>query len=221
VTGGHGATTPAGGFDPAVDIAWVSTEHNIDAWHTLTLAQTVLADATAGATADRLADAVVRVLWDGQAGHFLQGWGPGGADHAEALDVNSWGAVFLAPVGHPDLARLALEHTATFAAAQPPVSGFGPVPPSGVPLVWFEGSAGVALAQVRLGEQEEAAATLSGLMPGALPNGAFPGATNDEEDLGMTTAPSVGATTWVLLSWQALAGRPAIWDDQPVQGASN
>ena len=220
VTAGYGASSSTGSFDAAVALSAVSTEHNLDAWHALTAARTVLGDTAAGAAADRLAQRVLDVLWDDEAGHFLQGWGTTGADRYEVLDVNSWGAVFLAATGHPEQARTSLDHTAGFATAHPNATGFAPVLATDPSLVWFEGSAGVALAHLHLGDDSSADATLTGLMPAALPGGAFPGATHDEENLGMTSAPAVAATAWLVLVRQAQSGRPALWDDAPSPGAS-
>lgn len=220
VTGGYGAYLPDGRFDPTVAIPWASTEHNLDAWHTLSLAQSVVGDAAAGATADLLGASIVGRLWDANARHFLQGWTPEGPDRAEALDVNSWGAIFLRAVGEPALAKSALDHTARFSSVAPPVTGYGPQPPHGDPLVWFEGSAGVALAQYRLRETSAATRTLAGLRAARIPNGAWPAATRADPAWGMTAAPAVAATAWMLLAAQAIAGVPAIWDEQPMKEPS-
>lgn len=131
--------------------------------------------------------------------------------------MSSWGALYLQAAGRPGLARVSLRHTALFASVDPPVSGFAPRPPSGVPLVWVEGSAGVALAQLRVGRPEASADTLRALAAAQLPSGAWPVATSDDPAMEMTSHPAVGASAWVVLARQAGMGRPSIWDD-PASG---
>lgn len=213
LTGGYGSHRNDGSFDPATVIGWVSTEHNLDAWHTLHLAASALDDTAAGRAADRLATAIVTRLWDPDLGHFLQGLQPDGPDSTAVLDVDSWGAIFLQKIGRLDLAAQALHDAGVFASSDPPVAGFAPQPPSTSPLVWFEGSAGVALAQGRLGEGSAADATLAALDHGQRPNGAFPEASRVNQEMGMTMAPSVAATAWVILAGQALSGQPTIWNE--------
>ncbi len=219
VTGGHG-TFHDGGFDPGADVPWASTEHNIDTWHALALAALVLDDPAAAVAAHELDEAIVDLLWDDESRHFLQGRTPDGPDPTEALDVNSWGAIYLEATGRHDRAVEALAHTTLFASSTGTVSGYAPRPLGGAdPLVWFEGSAGAAVGQARIGLPDDAASTVAALAPGQLPSGAFPGATRDDAYLEMTSAPAVNATTWMILGTQALAGRRSIWDDPPTQGA--
>ncbi len=212
LTGGHGADQPGVGFDPDIDLTWVSTEHNLDAWQALTLAGTVLDDPASTAAARRVDRALQRVLWVPGTGHFLQGWSDAGPDPTEALDVSSWGAIQLQATGRSAKAAAALRHTTLFASADPPVSGYGPWPPSGDPLVWVEGSAGVALAELRLGRDEAAGRTLRALAAAQLPTGAWPGATRGDPAAGMTSAPAVAATAWMVLVQQARSAGPSIWD---------
>lgn len=217
VTGGQGRTLADGSFDPETVMPWASTEHNLDAWHTLRLAGSVLADratgAAAAAAAERLEAAIVDRLWDSNTQRFLQGWQPEGADPTPVLDVNSWGAIFLERTGRTGLARSSLDNVDAFATSDPPVSGYEPRT-LGAPLVWFEGSAGVALAQARLGDHA-AAGTLEALSSGQLSSGAFPEASRTDAEADMMASPAVAGTAWVILAQQALDGEPTIWDDPP------
>lgn len=213
VTGGYGGYGSDGSFDPAMVMGWASTEHNLDAWHTLHLAASVLDDPAAGQAADRVATAIVSRLWDPALGRFLQGWQPDGPDPTPMLDLDSWGAIFLQKIGRTELAAQALSHAQVFATSDPPVAGFAPSPPSTAPVVWFEGSAGVAIAQDRAGEAGTAGSTLAALNNGRLPNGAWPEASRADQGMDMTTAPAVAATAWVILAGQALSGRPTIWNE--------
>ena len=220
VTGGHGMFRN-GGFDPEAAIPWASTEHNLDAWHTLNLAATVLGRPRARAAARVLDEAIMNRLWVPGEGHFLQGRAPEGPDPTEVLDVNSWGAIWLEASGRHLEALAALGHTSGFASVAGPVSGFAPRPVAPAsPLVWLEGSAGVAVAQYVTGDADGAESTLGALRPAQQPSGAYPGATRDDPYLEMTTSPAVAATAWVILGAQAVAGRPSIWDAATIEGAA-
>lgn len=210
VRGGHGAWG-GGGFDPGAALPWASTEHNVDAWHTLGLAGEVLGRADALAARDVLEQAVMDRLWSSEEGRFWQGRSPEGPDQGHALDVSSWGAIFLAATGRQAQAEQALADLGWYASSADGGSGYAPVPFPSAPLVWTEGTSGVALAQLRVGRPADAAATMAALAPVAT-QGVYPGATRDDDWLSMTSLPAVGAATWVLLTEQALAGRPSIWD---------
>ncbi|RKT79757.1 hypothetical protein DFJ68_3235 [Terracoccus luteus] len=216
VTGGRGATRPDGGFDADVELPWAGAEHNLDAWHTLSLAARVLtgqAATASGAAATRLEAAVATRLWDPTVGRFLQGLQPEGPDPTPMLDLASWGALWLERTGRDDLAGTSLDGADTFATTDAGVAGWAPRPPSaaGGP-VWFEGSAGVALAAHRLG-RPDASARLSALSAGQRGDGSWPEATRDDEAMGMGRHPAVAATTWMLLARQGQAGLPTIWDE--------
>ncbi|GAB2624815.1 hypothetical protein [Pseudactinotalea suaedae] len=208
VRGGYGWYAN-GGFDPSYQLPWASTEHNVDAWHTLRLAEEVLGHAGAAGAVPVLHDAILERLWSSEEGRFWQGRSPDGPDPGHALDVSSWGAIFLQAAGHQAQAAQAMANIGWYASTHAGASGFAPVPFPAEPIVWVEGTAGVALAQLRLGQ--DPAPTLAALAPAAT-DGVYPGATRDDEWLSMTSAPAVGGATWVLLVRQAIAGLPSIWD---------
>lgn len=221
LTGGHGEFR-YGDFDPGVEIGWASTEHNLDAWHALTLAGTVLGDPRAASAAKVLDDAIMARLWVQADGHFLQGRTPTGPDATEVLDVNSWGAIYLEATGRHAQALTCLEHKSWFASVAGPVSGYAPRPLGPTPpVVWLEGSAGVAVAQQATRDGPGAALTLGALRPAQLPSGAYPGATRDDPYLETTTLPAVAATAWVILGAQSVAGRRSIWDNPANEGAAS
>lgn len=211
VTGGQGAYSN-GVFDPSIVLPWASTEHNLDAWHTLRLAASLLAYPGAAAAADQLQSAILAKLWVPSKGRFLQGWQPTGADTTRVLDVNSWGVLFLKKAGQSTKATAALKETQAFATTDGAIAGYGVQLPRTSPVVWYEGSAGVALAQYRMGSTAAAKATLDALAGGQLPSGAFPEASRVDHQIDMMTAPAVAGTAWMLLARHALAGHPTIWD---------
>lgn len=216
VRGGHGRFAD-GGFDQDWVVPWASTEHNVDTWHTLRLADSVLSRPDASSAAEHLAQAVIDRLWigDSATGRFLQGRSPEGPDTDEALDINSWGSLFLQASGRAEMAQTAFERTVLFASRHPPVSGYAPRPGPQPPLVWTEGTCGVALAALRLGEGADAEQTVQALIPAGSPDGAWPGASRTDETMAMTSMSAVGAATWIILILQALDGGPSLWDPPP------
>jgi hypothetical protein len=220
VTGGAGAYSADGSsFDPSATIDWTSTEHDLDAWHTLGLAATVLDDSDYHTAANQLQDAIYNLLWQPAEQRFLQGWTPTGADDTDPLDVDAWGAIFFDAISRPDLADAALTHTALFAASNGGLSGYAPsLPLSDPPLIWFEGTAGVALAQQR-NSDTQLASTLTDLDRAQRADGSLPGANLKDTAAGMTDAPAAAATAWFILANQAAIGDASIWDEGSVNPA--
>ena len=212
---GTGGFDGSGTFVAGDDPGWVSTEHNLDAWQTLKLASTVLADPALATTAGQLAGRIVAALWDAPAGRFLQGLDAGGApDGTDPLDVSSWGALFLSASGHADLAAQALAHTAVFASTVGSSSGYRAYHPeaafpSAPANVWAEGTAGVALARTRLGDPA-AAGDLTDLAALQHADGALPYALVADPATSMTTSSSVAATSWFVLT-RLPAGQDQLW----------
>jgi hypothetical protein len=214
LTGGWGepGSSPT---NPPPRVPSVSTEHNLDAWHALSLAGRVIACQRCAAAADSLHQAIVSILWDPNGPHFSQGMQPEGRDTVDPLDVNSWGSIFLDATGQHDLAALAMTHISAFAVSDSSISGylaFRPQPgiPPPVPAVWFEGSFGVALAQERNGDHHGQQKTLAALDPAQRPDGSFPIATSTDSVRGLSKASGIAPTAWFIL-----ASRPnhpsAIW----------
>ncbi|WP_214404815.1 hypothetical protein [Pseudonocardia lacus] len=210
--GGPMAGLLTGGWDQdgagrGTRLPFASTEHNLDAWHSLSRAGEALNCPRCTAAADTLRDAILGILWDPSDGGFLQGMRPEGPDRVEPLDVNSWGAIFLDAVGRPEHADASLGRTAAFAVSDRSLSGylaFRPqsAVPNPVPSVWLEGSFGVALARARHGGAGYAD-TMAGLAAAQRPDGSMPMASSADVDRELSTESSVAATTWFIL-----AGRP-------------
>lgn len=195
---------------------WVSTEHNLDAWQAFRLGATVVGDTAAGDAATVLAGTIVTKLWNTGAGHFRRGLSGGAPDDTDALDASSWGVLFLRGIGRADLAAQSLAHTAAFASSDAGTTGYRsyhpqPVFPSAPANVWVEGSAGVALAQLRSGDGAGHAATLAAIAALQLTDGSLPYATTADEPTSMTTDSAVAAAAWFVLASVAVTG-PSIWD---------
>jgi hypothetical protein len=200
LTGGWDQT----GAEPGTRLSFASTEHNLDAWHSLSQAGEALDCPRCTAAADALRDSILSTLWDPSGGGFLQGMRPEGADRVEPLDVNSWGSIFLDAVGRTDLADASLGRTAAFAVSDQSLSGYlafraQPTVPNPVPSVWLEGSFGVALAQARHGGAGYAD-TMAGLAAAQRPDGSMPMASSADVDRELSTESSVAATTWFILA---------------------
>ncbi|HSO41036.1 MAG TPA: hypothetical protein VLT33_51275 [Labilithrix sp.] len=223
-------------LEPA-DIPWTSVEHNIDAFFFLRALARVTGDATYVEAAARIARGLLRA-YSGVHGQLVRGVSAEGQDEVLALDCASWGSVFLGASGSRDRAETAASVADAGYAARDPRSGArghrmqrrGPVLETpllmsvlGAKLpaqdwtklqaVWPEGSAGVALAALRVGRVERARAILEGLEPLRAPDGSLPTSTVDIPFL-FDTRPSIAGTAWAELVRFELARpveRPTFW----------
>lgn len=215
------------------DVGWASTEHNIDAYFFLRKLARVTEAPRYAAAADRIGRALRERAWLADAGQLARGVGEDGLDRGLALDCASWGALFLAAQGDRLRAETAFAvadarygvqlaghrpyaHAPVY-ATEPLRRLFGPRLPSTswdtLDVVWPEGSAGVALAALRLGRRERARAILDALERLRDPAGALPTATL-EVPLELSAGPGVAGTAWALLVRAELDGaRPLLWVD--------
>lgn len=208
-TGGWGTDAA-----PTARIEWVSTEHNLDAWQALDLASSVLSCGSCRGAADALQATILQRLWQ-PAGGFVQGAGPDGLDTVRPLDVQTWGAIWLTRIGRGDLAAVALADVPAYRVTDQNIAGllaFKPQPAiqTPAPTVWFEGTFGYAMAQVRAGDTAGQQATLAALAAGQRADGSFPVATTADPERELTTQPSVAATAWFLLA-QAGTDPRGLW----------
>lgn len=219
------------------ELNWASTEHNIDVyffWRELGLAAR---NERYRRAADNLAGAIVARLWDDRAGQFHQGVDRR-PDPTRALDCASWGAIFLQAIGDPVRARRsyqAAERLYAVTDASRQVAGHKPYAERALiesraladyfaeklpaqswrelAAVWPEGSAGVALAALRLGEVERARTILAELDRLRGPEGGLPCLTV-EIPMEFASAPALAGTAWVALVRAELESSPAkamIW----------
>jgi hypothetical protein len=224
-------------FEPG-EVVWVSAEHNIDTWFTLRAMAKATGDGTYREAAKELGQALVARLWDEQRGQFYQG-ALTGPDATAALDCAAWGATFLAVYGDGGRARRALGAAQRYAARDGRTGATGYRPYRGRPLiesraayeyhkaalppgtwdsveaVWPEGSAGVALAQLRLGDAAGARRTLDGLAPLRDAAGGLPGLTL-AIPTEFTTSAALAGTAWetiVRSEAEGRAGALRLWYD--------
>jgi len=150
------------------DVSWCSGEHNIDSYFVLHLAHYLTGDGTYLSVANDVADSLRGGFWNSAQNRFNQGIG----DPYRALDVQSWGTVWLMSndqtASYGDARTRSLDalsfadsffySTQASAINGFSVSGYGPYADSSNSFhseaVWSEGTYGVALAHLRLGDTD-------------------------------------------------------------------
>jgi hypothetical protein len=224
-------------FAPAA-VDWVSVEHNIDAFFFLRDLGRLTRRPAYSDAADDIARALIARAWDPGAGQFRRGVVARGLDPALPLDCASWGSLFLVAAGEPERAEAALATADERFASRDPATGIAGHRPyaagplfedaavakhyaargattdwARAPSVWPEGSAGVALAALRLGHRERAAAILEELERLRDASGGIPMMTADVP-YEFDRKPSVAAVAWVELVRRELGasdGAPLLW----------
>lgn len=227
VNGGKGRYVD-GVLDPDHVVPWWSTEHNIDTWWCLDLADRLYGsgDVDYRAAADRMRAALLTdgIGWDGTYGVFWQGGnvvdGVNTPDGMRALDTHTWGAALLQKWGYPIEARTAIARAFDLyhlADAPSGLSGFTTFvaedgyPAETVKAVWYEGSFG-AVAALQAIDPARAQDILQALVRGQRPDGSYPYALREDHVNDIHDWPCLIASAWNIV---ALAGRlpsgPILW----------
>lgn len=210
------------------DVAWYSTEHNVDAYFffrdlgRLTGVQKYLDAANAVKTA------LLGAHWNGAENRFNQGID----DPASALDTNSWGGIFLDAIGRGDLAAGAAEYTNRFLVTgetmpfssavnsynmtyttSVPLTGFKPYLvdasyPDAPTLVWTEGTWGVINFFERRGQNTDVYKSSMFAMQDADPRGGLVYSSRGYGDYDFNVWPSTASAGWEYLT---LIGSQSIW----------
>jgi hypothetical protein len=208
----------------------ISTENNISAWFFLRQLAEVTGDAVWRRATERIQLGLLNHLWSDALGQFNEGFASNGSlDSIKALDCASWGALFLLATGERDKAQRALEVTHKYYATQEgDAIGYGPYSDSPVyenaevgrfffpddphkqwrslPIVWSEGTLGVALAWLHLGQAERARQLVMGLRPLSENTGLR--CATLELPFQMADVPCVAASAWLVLVVAALSHNP-------------
>ncbi len=209
----------------------ISTENNISAWFFLRRLADLTGEVRWSHAAERIRIGLMRAAWNDSISQFNAGFKPDGApDSTKALDCLSWGALFLAAIREPDKARRSLGVVdSRYAVRDGESAGFRPFSDTPVyldpdvnrfffpddpgrewqtlPLVWSEGTLGVAFAGLRLGLPEQARRVLDGLRPLQPKDGGLIYASKDLT-FQMWRAPAVASAAWLILVIEALSGNP-------------
>jgi hypothetical protein len=208
----------------------ISTENNISAWFFLRQLADLTGEAAWGQAADRIKRGLLQHLWNDALGQFNEGFTSSGSlDSNKALDCASWGALFLLATGEAEKARRALDVTENYYATRDgDAIGYRPYYDSPVyenpevgrfffpdeplkqwrslPIVWSEGTLGVALAWLHLGQAKRARQLVMGLRP--LSENAGLRCATLELPYQMAEVPCVAASAWLVLVVAALSHNP-------------
>jgi hypothetical protein len=214
--------------EPAMGI---STENNISAWFFLRQLAEVTGEVRWSQAADRIKLGLLTHLWNDTLGQFNQGFRSNGPlDSGKALDCASWGALFLLAAGETEKARRAVRVIEDYYSTQHgEAAGYRPYFDSPVyedpevgrfyfphdphkqwralPIVWSEGTLGVALAYLHLGQSERARQLVMGLRPLNLESSGLRCASL-ELPFEMADVPCVAAAAWLALVAAALSHNP-------------
>lgn len=202
--------TPGSGQRPNLDyrIDWVSTEHNLDAFWAFDLAEVVFPDQGWLTRSQRVKAGLLTTLWNAEQARFNQGYQATGPDTADALDLHSWGAIFLEAIGEEAKARAVMTEAslAPFFTTIDGVTGYGIADPAKggydglLPNVWSEGTFGVALALRRLEEHERRGAVLRGIDTMQHEDGGWKYVQRVDVSHELTPYRSVAGSAWAVLS---------------------
>jgi hypothetical protein len=200
----HQVTTPGDPRQGSVvggdDVTWASTEHNIDAYF-------LLRDLGRRTGEPRFADGAASVAasllthhWNAAEGRFNQGVG----DTADALDLGTWGGLFLLAVGETQKAQQSAAYVERFRVSDGGHTGYqpfleGPAYPNPPQTVWSEGTWGAVLLRERLGQDVSGdVAQMAALQDGA---GGLPQViTAQGPPYDLPAWPCVAATAWAVIA---------------------
>ncbi len=213
-------------------ISWVSIEHNIDTYFFFKEALNLLKDKRLKKkikeTKNNLKEVLVNRAWNEELSQFNQGLRKEGPDSEEALDMASWGAIFLKSINHEKKATMALNKTNSYLSSQQS-HGKGHLPYinktifespevskvllgehqnwNDSNLLWFEGTFGVLMAKLKVFPIKNKALVISELNNLTYyqnsESGAFPYATINIP-FSFSNSPSVASTAWFILCISAL-----------------
>lgn len=214
------------------ELAWgISTENNISAWFFFREFARLTGEARWSQAVQRIQLGLLRSAWNDGLSQFNRGFRPGGAaDPVKALDCASWGALFLQAAGEAEKAERTLAVIDTYYATRHdaargyrPYDDFPIFKRAGVggffypeaprkqwrdlPVVWSEGTLGVALAHLRLGDSERAREIIAGVQPLQVEGSGLRYASK-EVPYQMADAAGVAASAWLVLVGEMLAGNP-------------
>jgi hypothetical protein len=216
-------------------VHWVSTEHNLAAYFLFAALARLTVEPRYADAAREIRERLLGALWQDDLGQFAQGiLEDGRLDRTLALDAASWGALFCLAAGDRVRAARAVETAdRLYRAVHDGVTGHRPYHDKPVyddraaqrvllpeapdarwrdlPVVWAEGSLGVALARLRLGDAARAREIVSEVEK--LREGEGLRLASRDLPYELAGVPSVAATAWHVLVEAALRAptRPGVW----------
>jgi len=206
-------------------VPWVSVEHNFDIFFFLRDLARISGDRKYQSAATLLKRSILQRAWNETLHQFNRGQRLDGADPVQALDCASWGAMFLQAVGQRTQAEASLKTVSNYLVRSrggrgykpyinlllyedPKVNAlFFPDDPeknwNDLPLIWPEGSLGVAMAHIKMGNSREAVELLESVLNLQDPDGGLPYATETLR-FQFSQNPSVAGTAWLVMVISAL-----------------
>jgi len=206
-------------------IQWASIEHNIDIYFLLQDLAALTGKKKYASPANILKQSMVKKSWNAETGQLNRGQRLDGADSAKALDCASWGAVFLQEIGEDSKALTALSSTKNYFVKSMKHQGYKPyfdlvlyedpdinalfypdAPDkdwNDFPLIWTEGSLGVAMAYLKLNKKEKAEEVINSMIALQDKEGGLPYATENLR-YQFSDNSSVAGTAWLVMVISAL-----------------
>ncbi len=212
-------------------IQWASIEHNIDIYFLLHDLAVLTGKEKYASPANILKQSIVKRSWNEENGQLNRGQRLDGADSAKALDCASWGAVFLQAIGEESKALTSLNSTANYFVKSNQYQGYKPyidlllyedpeintlfypeAPEKNwndFPMIWPEGSLGVAMAYLKMNRNEQAVELIKSMIKLQDREGGLPYAT-EHLRYQFSKNSSVAGTAWLVMVISALEDENAL-----------
>ena len=212
-------------------VPWVSVEHNFDIFFFLRDLARISGIPKYEFAANLLKQSILQKSWNGEIRQFNRGQHLNGTDPVQALDCASWGAMFLHAVGKKSKAEVSLKSVSKYFVSFGKHQGYkpyvdmllyeGPVVNAlffpddpeknwnDLPLIWPEGSLGVAMAYIKMGQNQQSIELLQSVLKLQDEEGGLPYATESLR-FQFSKNSSVAGTAWLVMVISAL-------EDQNIQ----
>lgn len=209
-------------------ISWVSIEHNIDIYFFLRDLGHLTGYKKYNVAANTLKESLTSKSWNRKLNQFNRGQRAAGADTVRALDCASWGSMFLKAINRDKMADKALFSSENYKSVERKLFGyrpyldilvyedykvnkaFFPKDPkrnwSNVPMIWTEGSLGVAMAYLKLGYRKKAIEIIDSVLKLQTVDGGVKYADRSLKFM-FSENPSVAGTAWLVMVLDALENK--------------
>ncbi len=205
-------------------IEWISTEHNIDTYFFLKS----LYNLTGNEIYNNTSEVIGRSLlnnWNGGIRQLIRGRSRTSLDFTESLDCASWGSMFLRSSGDIRKAEAALTSCSSYLSRSEGRAGYRPyrnllvyedrfinsmIYPDNpdknwndIPMLWHEGSLGVAMAYLKASRYAEAEAIIREVIAFQCDDGGVP-YSNIPVQYQFSSDASAASTAWLVMAVSAL-----------------
>lgn len=206
-------------------VQWASVEHNIDIYFFLRDLARLSGERNYESAAQLLKQSIVEKSWNEKIGQLNRGQRLDGVDPVKALDCASWGTMFLLAIGEEEKAAASLQSVANYHVRSGAHQGYKPYIDlllyegreinklffpdnpeknwNDVPMIWPEGSLGVAMAYIKMGKRKQARELVASILKLQDEEGGVPYAT-EHIRFQFSDNPSVAGTAWLVMVISAL-----------------